>query len=115
VSGAGDNPAADVRFGFLGIQLAAVERASGMATHVGLSLMVLQVWMRGGLRWLFLAITLHFAVNAIAATLVHQLEVQAAFAELAVAAMAAAVLFLGWKLAEVGQPTAGSSGFSGSP
>jgi hypothetical protein len=85
---------------FWGIQLAAVERASGMATHVRLSLVVLQVWMRG---------------NAIAATLVHQLQVQAAFAELEVAAMAAALLLLGWKLAEVGQPTAGSSGVSGSP
>jgi uncharacterized membrane protein YhfC len=103
--------------GFWSVQLATLERASGMATHVGLSLIVLQVWMRGGLRWLFLAMTLHFAVNVVGVTLLHQLHVPALLAELVVAVLAAAVLVLGWRLTERAglPPTAGSSGVSGSP
>jgi uncharacterized membrane protein YhfC len=86
---------------FWNVQLAVLERASGMATHVGLSLVVLQVWMQGSLRWLFLAIGLHFAVNAVGATLLHQLHVPPVLAELVFAALAVAVLVLGWKLTEV--------------
>jgi uncharacterized membrane protein YhfC len=103
--------------GFWSVQLAALERGSGMASHVGLSLIVLQVWMRGGLRWLFLAMMLHFAVNAVGVTLLHRLHVHALLAELVVAALATGVLLLGWRLTErVGRPpTAESSAVSGSP
>ena len=79
--------------------LAALERASAMAAHVGLSLIVLQVWMRGGMRWLVLAVALHFAVNAVAALLVLALHLSPLIGELVLVAMALGVLALGWQLA----------------
>ena len=85
---------------FWNVQLAALERASSMATHVGLSLVVLQAWLRRSRRWLLLAIALHFAVNVVGATLVHQLGANAVLAELVVAALAVGVLRFGWRLAE---------------
>ena len=81
------------------IQLAALERASAIAVHVGLALVVLQVWNRGGLRWLILAILLHFSVNAVAALLVLKLRLSPSVGELVLVVMAAAVLTLGLRLA----------------
>jgi uncharacterized membrane protein YhfC len=81
------------------VLLAALERASAMAAHVGLSLVVLQVWMRGGMRWLLLAITLHFAVNAIAALLVLALHLSPFVGELVLVVLALALLATGWRLA----------------
>ena len=83
---------------FWKVQLAALERASAMAVHVGLALIVLQVWMRGGIKWLLLAILLHFAVNALAAILVLRLQLSPLIGELVLVLMAAAVLTLGWRL-----------------
>jgi uncharacterized membrane protein YhfC len=80
------------------VQLAALERASAMAIHVGLALIVLQVWLRREMRWLILAIALHFAVNSIAAILVLELRLSPLLGELALVAMAIAVLTLGWRL-----------------
>lgn len=80
------------------IQLAALERASAIAVHVGLALIVLQMWQRGGIQWLILAITLHFAVNAAAAILVVVLGLSPWIGELVLVAMAAGVLTLGWRL-----------------
>ncbi len=45
---------------------AGFERVSAMGLHVGLSLLVLQVFTRGGLRWLWVAIALHAGTNAAA-------------------------------------------------
>jgi uncharacterized membrane protein YhfC len=81
------------------VLLAALERASAMAAHVGLSLIVLQVWMRGGMRWLVLAIALHFGVNAVAAILVLVLHLRPLFGELVLMVLAVAVLVTGWRLA----------------
>ena len=83
---------------FWKVQLAALERASAIAVHVGLALVVLQVWMRGGMKWLALAILLHFAVNATAAILVLKLQLSPLIGELVLLFMAAAVLTLGWRL-----------------
>jgi uncharacterized membrane protein YhfC len=83
---------------FWKVQLSALERASAMAVHVGLALIVLQMWRRGGVRWLLLAILLHFSVNALAAILVLELELSPVIAELVLLIMAAAVLTLGWRL-----------------
>jgi uncharacterized membrane protein YhfC len=80
------------------VLLAALERASAMAAHVGLSLIVLQVWMRGGMRWLVLAVVLHFAVNAVAALLVIALHLSPLIGELVLVIMALGVLALGWQL-----------------
>jgi uncharacterized membrane protein YhfC len=84
---------------FWKIQLAALERASAIAVHVGLALVVLQVWKRGGLRWLILAILLHFSINAVAALLVLKLQLSPSVGELMLVVMAAAVLTLGLRLA----------------
>jgi uncharacterized membrane protein YhfC len=81
------------------VLLAALERASAMAVHVGLALIVLQMWMRGGVRWLVLAIALHFTVNAVAAILVLRLHLSPFIGELVLVVMALGVLVLGWRLA----------------
>ena len=88
-----------VALDFWKIQLTALERASAIAVHVGLALVVLQVWRRGGLRWLGLAILLHFSVNAMAALLVLELRLSPWLGELVLVVMAAAVLTLGLRLA----------------
>ena len=49
--------------------LGAWERMWAIAFHVALSVVVLQVFRRGGLRWLWLAIVLHAAVDLLAAGL----------------------------------------------
>jgi len=84
---------------FWRIQLAALERASAIAVHVGLALVVLQVWKRGGLRWLILAILLHFSINAVAALLVLKLQLSPWIGELVLMVMGAAVLTFGLRLA----------------
>jgi uncharacterized membrane protein YhfC len=89
------------------VLLAALERASAMAAHVGLALIVLQMWMRGGIRWLVLAIALHFTVNAVAAILVLVLHLSPVLGELVLVVLALAVLTTGWRLAraeEAGMP-----------
>ena len=48
-----------------GLLLGAAERAFTIATHLALSVMVLQVFLRGSLRWLFAAIAYHAAYNMI--------------------------------------------------
>jgi uncharacterized membrane protein YhfC len=92
---------------FWRVQLAALERASAMAVHVGLALIVLQMWIRGGIRWLVLAILLHFAINSIAAILVLELRWSPWIGELVLVTMAAAVLTLGWRLAGGGEGVRG--------
>ncbi len=81
------------------VLLAALERASAMAAHVGLSLIVLQIWMRGGMRWLILAVVLHTMVNAVAAILVIVLHLSPLIGELVLVILALAVLATGWQLA----------------
>jgi uncharacterized membrane protein YhfC len=93
-----------VALDFWKIQLAALERASAIAVHVGLALVVLQVWKRGGLRWLILAILLHFSINAVAALLVLELQLSPWVGELMLVVMAAAVLTLGLRLASTARP-----------
>jgi uncharacterized membrane protein YhfC len=90
------------------VLLAALERASAMAAHVGLSLIVLQVWQRGGLRWLILAIALHFAVNAATAILVLVLHLSPLIGELVLVVLALAVLVTGWRLAQPAEEPGGS-------
>ena len=46
--------------------LGAVERVFAIAAHLALSIMVLQVFLRGSLRWLFMAIGYHALFNMIA-------------------------------------------------
>ena len=78
-----------------------------MAAHVGLSLIVLQVWMRGGMRWLVLAIALHFAVNAVTAIWSCMLHLCPLIGELVLVVMASGVLVLGWRLARRAEESGG--------
>ena len=55
--------------------------------------------MRGGLRWLVLAIALHFAINAVAAILVLALHLSPLIGELVLVVLALALLATGWRLA----------------
>ncbi len=61
-------------------------------------MIVLQIWMRGGLRWLALAILIHFAVNATVGILVLKLQLSSLAVDLVLVALAAAVLAFGWRL-----------------
>ncbi|HEX5854521.1 MAG TPA: YhfC family glutamic-type intramembrane protease [Thermoanaerobaculia bacterium] len=56
-----------------GALAAGFERVSAIGLHVALSLVVLQVFTRGGLRWLWTAIALHAATNAAAVLLIKPL------------------------------------------
>ena len=49
-----------------GLLLGAAERVFAIAAHLALSVMVLQVFQRGSLRWLFLAIGYHAVFNMLA-------------------------------------------------
>jgi uncharacterized membrane protein YhfC len=73
-----------------------VERVSAMVLHVGLSLVVLQAFTRGGARWVWLAIALHFSVNASAMLVMRQAGIWPTEALTAVAA--GVVLWLGLRL-----------------
>ena len=55
--------------------------------------------MRGGLRWLVLAIALHFAINAVASILVLALHLSPLIGELVLVVLALALLATGWRLA----------------
>jgi uncharacterized membrane protein YhfC len=84
---------------FWSVQLATVERISAILLHVGLSLIVLHAWKRGELRWLLLAIGLHFGVNAIAALLMYAQRLDPLMVEPLVLLLGGTVLAAGWRLA----------------
>jgi uncharacterized membrane protein YhfC len=94
--------------GFFSTQLAVVERASAMAMHVGLALIVLQTFTRRSRRWLFLAILIHGAVDAAGVLVAGRLG---GWAEIPSAFLALAVLVLGVWLAwsAPAQPTTASA------
>ncbi|WP_175884480.1 YhfC family glutamic-type intramembrane protease [Burkholderia sp. BCC0044] len=61
--------------------LALFERVSAMAAHVGLSLIVLQTFVRGAKRWLAYAIALHFAFDLAAVLLTRYWHVDTVLVE----------------------------------
>jgi uncharacterized membrane protein YhfC len=79
--------------------LTVVERASTLAIHVGLSLIVLQVFVRRQWRWLAIAVAIHAVVDFTAVFLVHGAQLAAWLVEVVIAAAAAAILYLGLQLA----------------
>jgi uncharacterized membrane protein YhfC len=87
------------RMSFWGAQIAVMERASAIAMHVGLSLIVLQVFTRRALRWLLLAMAVHVVANMIAVTMIEVVRLQPVIAELVLVGLAAAVLIGGSRLA----------------
>lgn len=82
-----------------GAQLAVIERASTIASHVGLSLIVLQAFTRRNNRWLVLAILLHAAIDAIAALSVQSLHIPTLYVELVIGVVALGILWTGVRLA----------------
>ncbi len=82
--------------GAWGVQLAVLERASAVALHVGLSLIVLQVFARGDRVWLLVAIVTHTVFDAAAVVLNRHLL--ALHTELIIAVAAVAVLYAGLRL-----------------
>lgn len=81
---------------------AGLERVSAIGLHIALSLVVLQVFARGGLRWLWIAITLHAGTNALAVLLMKPLGIWPT--ELLVFAVAASALTWAWRLSRAPRP-----------
>lgn len=81
-----------------------VERLSAMALHVGCSLLVLQVFTRGQLRWLWLAMAVHTSMNAVGVLLAKHAGVW--ISEGAMALFAAAALAWAVRLARAPPPEA---------
>ncbi|HMK72505.1 MAG TPA: YhfC family glutamic-type intramembrane protease, partial [Myxococcaceae bacterium] len=82
--------------GFFTAQLAVLERASAMAMHVGLALIVLQCFTRRSLGWLFLAILIHAGVDTAGVLIAGRIG---RWVEIPIAALGVAVLLLGVRLA----------------
>ncbi|MGU7770120.1 YhfC family intramembrane metalloprotease [Burkholderia sp. MR1-5-21] len=75
--------------------LALVERVSAMAVHVGLSLVVLQAFVRNRNRWLVYAIAIHFAVDLVVVFLARYWHVDAVWIEAMLFVVSAAILWGG--------------------
>ncbi|VWC22685.1 membrane protein [Burkholderia aenigmatica] len=75
--------------------LALLERASALAAHVGLSLIVLQTFVRGTKRWLAYAIALHFMFDLVAVLLTRYWHVETVLVEAILFVSGVALLLLG--------------------
>jgi uncharacterized membrane protein YhfC len=84
--------------------LALFERASAMAAHVGLSLIVLQVFVRGTTRWLAYAVAFHFLFDLAAVLLTRYWHVDTVLVEVLLFVCSVALLWLGlrWGRREAG-------------
>jgi uncharacterized membrane protein YhfC len=91
-----------------GAQLAVLERASAIASHVGLSLIVLQAFTRGGRKWVVLAILLHAAIDMTAGLLLEEYHILAITGEIIVAVLALGILGLGLRLSAPTAPPSDS-------
>lgn len=75
--------------------LALLERTSALAAHVGLSLIVLQTFVRGTKRWLVYAITLHFVFDLVVVLLTRYWHVDTVLVEATLFVCSAVLLLLG--------------------
>ncbi|WP_175943082.1 YhfC family intramembrane metalloprotease [Burkholderia pyrrocinia] len=75
--------------------LALLERTSALAAHVGLSLIVLQAFVRGTKRWLAYAIAIHFVFDLVAVLLTRYWHVDTVLVEAILFACGVALLWLG--------------------
>ncbi|KVL01760.1 YhfC family intramembrane metalloprotease [Burkholderia cepacia] len=89
--------------------LALLERASALAAHVGLSLIVLQTFVRGAKRWLAYAIALHFAFDLVAVLLTRHWHVDTVLVEVLLFVCSVVLLLLGIRWS---RGTAGAGGAS---
>ena len=83
---------------------AVVERATAMAMHVGLSLVVLQAMVRSQWRWLALAVAIHFAVDFAAAFMADAVHAPTWVIEAALVAVCLPVLYYGVKVGQRREP-----------
>ncbi|WP_423762036.1 YhfC family intramembrane metalloprotease [Burkholderia sp. NLJ2] len=75
--------------------LALLERTSALAAHVGLSLIVLQAFVRGTKRWLAYAIAIHFVIDLAVVLLTRYWHVGTVLVEAILFACSAVLLWLG--------------------
>ena len=75
--------------------LALLERTSALAAHVGLSLIVLQTFVRGTKRWLVYAIALHFVFDLVVVLLTRYWHVDTVLVEATLFVCSAVLLLLG--------------------
>ncbi|MBZ5791853.1 YhfC family intramembrane metalloprotease [Burkholderia contaminans] len=75
--------------------LALLERTSALAAHVGLSLIVLQTFVRGTKRWLAYAIALHFVFDLVVVLLTRHWHVDTVLVEATLFVCSVALLLLG--------------------
>ena len=85
----------------LDVELGVVERTSAMAAHVGLSLIVLQTFVRHAVRWLLLAISMHAVLDGAVVLTAPRLG---PWSELIAAVLAGVVLLIGVRLARGSEP-----------
>ncbi|WP_232437412.1 YhfC family intramembrane metalloprotease [Burkholderia ubonensis] len=101
----------DAQFGNMTLAsplLALVERASAMAVHVGLSLIVLRSFVGGGKRWLAVAIALHFVLDLLVVFLARYWNVDTVLIEGMLVVCAAIVLWFGVRCSRMPNGGAGS-------
>lgn len=84
--------------------LALLERTSALAAHVGLSLIVLQAFLRGTKRWLAYAIAIHFMFDLVAVLLTRYWHVDTVLVEAILFACSCAILWraIRWSRWETG-------------
>ncbi|QTO21366.1 YhfC family intramembrane metalloprotease [Burkholderia seminalis] len=82
--------------------LALFERVSAMAAHVGLSLIVLQAFVRGAKRWLAYAIAFHFMFDLVAVLLTRYWHVETVLVEVLLFVCSAGLLWLGVRVSRRG-------------
>jgi uncharacterized membrane protein YhfC len=82
--------------------LAVIERVCAMATHVGLSLIVLQTFVRHSVGWLLLAVSIHAVLDGSVVLAAQRLG---PWSELLAAALAALVLWVGVRLTKPSDPS----------
>ncbi|WP_419688368.1 YhfC family intramembrane metalloprotease [Burkholderia theae] len=98
---------------FAGMTLASpffalLERVSALAAHVGLSLIVLQAFVRGTKRWLVYAIAFHFLFDLVAVLLSRYWHVDTVLIEAILCACSAALLWFGIRRSRWGTGAGGT-------
>ncbi|KHK60561.1 membrane protein [Burkholderia sp. A9] len=90
--------------------LALLERVSALAAHVGMSLIVLQTFVRGTKRWLAYAIAIHFGIDLVVVLLSRYWHVDAMLIEAILLVCSLAILWAGIRWSRWGAG-AGDAGY----
>ncbi|HDR9054690.1 TPA: YhfC family intramembrane metalloprotease [Burkholderia vietnamiensis] len=90
--------------------LAVLERVSAVAAHVGMSLMVMQTFVRGTKRWLLGAIAVHFAIDLVVVLLSRYWHLDSTLLEALLLGCSVAILWLGIRSSRWGAAADGLRG-----